>query len=314
MSAIFRNCFTGLLGKLSMFHINGFVFLCCIFVKLYLSLNGNYFGFILGFVLSGLLSYYVLDKFNYAENIIINFLKRALFIFTLIFCGLIVYFIFMYYFDLFAIIECSSMNDSDHIPSSSSTNSVATRDSSSASNSVNSKNIISVVESSCSESNKSKSYDFSINKEKLDSLIDGAVTAVGTIVNNVIPNLGAGAAAGAVGCAIVKATAKTPLGSRVLAIGAATGASALSVQTGLNVGNRLTRNLDLNELVKDSAHVTSDKDTIPSPTDSSFISSVLENSEIISPLEELLADQLTLNFLILILLFSFLYLLFSINV
>ena len=255
-----------------MLNITGFMFFSVIGLKLYLSLNGEYFGFILGFVISSLISYFVVDKFNYSDNIIINLLQRALFIFMFIFFGLIVYFVFMFYFDLFPVIECSSINESDHISSKSSANNISS--STSSSNSIKS-NIISAVE--CTESNKS-TYEIKIDKDKLDSLIDGAVYAVNTIVTNVIPNIGAGAAAGAVGSAIVKATVNTPLGSRILAIGSTTGITAVSVQSGLNIGSQLTRNLDLNNLVKDSPHVTSDKNTIPSPTDSNFIFSVLENT------------------------------------
>ena len=289
-----KNSFICLFCNISTLNITGFIFLFVIGLKLYLSLHGEYFGFILGFVISGLISYFILDKFNYSDNIIINLLQRALFIFLFIFLGLIVYFVLMFYFDLFPVIECSCINDSDLVSSSSSANNVFY--SSTASNSIKSKNIISAVEST--DSNKSSTFEFKIDKDKLDSIIEGAVSSVNTIVANVIPNIGAGAAAGAVGSAIVKATANTPLGSRILAIGSATGVTALSVQSGLNIGSGITRNLDLNELVKDSLHVTSGKDTIPSPIDSSFISSVLENSEIITPLEELLSNQLTLNILI----------------
>jgi hypothetical protein len=70
----------------------------------------------------------------------------------------------------------------------------------------------------------------------------------------------------------------------------------------------MTKNLDLNNLISNSPHVNSD--TIPCP-DSYFVPSVLETSEITSPLETLLANQLTLNILVWVLLFSFLYLLFS---
>jgi len=200
----------------------------------------------------------------------------------------------MFYFDLFPIIECSSINDTDPVSSSSSDNKVSS--SSNATDSINSKNIVSVVESK--DSNKGSSYEFKIDKEKLDSIIDGAVSSINTIVTTVIPNIGAGAAAGAVGSAMVKATANTPLGSRILAIGCATGVTALSVQSGLNIGSGITRNLDLSEIVKNSPHVTSGKDTLPSPTDTYFISSVLENSDVITPLEELLSTQLTLFVLI----------------
>lgn len=106
----------------------------------------------------------------------------------------------------------------------------------------------------------------------VDNVVKGAMSTVNTFVNTIIPNIGAGAAAGTVGAAVVKATTNAPLGGKLLAIGASTGVTALATQTGLNLEVTMTKNLDLNELVKNSPHVTSDR--IPSP-DPFFVPAVL---------------------------------------
>ena len=286
----------------------GFVFLFIIGFKLYLSLEGRYLGFMLGFVLSGLISFFVLDKFNYSDILIISLLQKALYLSIFIILGIFIYFSFAIFFDFLPIIECSSIEDSVKI---------ATRENVNNTNVI--KEVISVIESTVTDSNKS-TYEFKVDKEMVDNvarltqvcikqvMIKGAMSTVNTVVNTVIPNIGAGAAAGAVWAAVVKATANAPLGGKLLAIGASTGVSALATQTGLNIGVTMTKNLDLNDLVKNSPHVVSDR--IPSP-DPFFVPFVLESSDIESPLEVLLSSQLTLNILIWVLLFSFLYLLFS---
>jgi hypothetical protein len=289
--------------SLNLYNILGFVlgffFLFIIGFKLYLSLEGIYLGFILGFVLSGLISFFVLDKFNYSENLIIRLLQKAVYLSILIILGIFIYFIFAIFLDLIPTIDCSSIEDSVKISSTSSNN---------VNNASAIKEVISVIESTVTDPNKS-TYEFKVDKEAVDKVIKGTMSTVNTIVNTVLPNVGAGAAAGTVGAAVVKATANAPLGGKLLAIGASTGVTALATQTGLNIGAAMTKNLDLNYLVKNSPHVTS-SDRVPSP-DPFFVPSVLESSEIESPLEVLLSSQLTLNILIWVLLFSFLYLLFS---
>jgi hypothetical protein len=242
----------------------GFVFLFIIGFKLYLSLEGRYLGFMLGFVLSGLICFFVLDKFNYSEILIIRLLQKALYLSILIILGIFIYFIFACLFDLIPTIECSSIEDSVKISYSS----IENINKSSAI-----KEVISVIESTVTNPNKS-TYEFKIDKEMVDNVFKGAMSTVNTIVNTVIPNIGAGAAAGTVGAAVVKATANAPLGGKLLAIGASTGVTALATQTGLNIGVTRTKNLDLNDLVKNSTYVTSSSDRVPSP-DPFFVPSVL---------------------------------------
>jgi hypothetical protein len=218
----------------------------------------------------------------------------------LIILGIFIYFIFAIFFDLMPTIECSSIEDSVKIYSSSREN---------VTNPSAIKEVISVIESTVTDPNKS-TYEFKVDKGTVDKVVKGALSTVNTIVNTVIPNIAAVAAAGTVGAAVVKATANAPLGGKLLAIGVSTGVTALATQTGLNIGVTMTKILDLNDLVKNSPHVTSSSDRVPSP-DPFFVSSVLDSSEIESPLEVLLSSQLTLNILIWVLLFSFLYLLFS---
>lgn len=293
-----------LFNSLSLYNILGFMlgflFLFIIGFKLCLSLEGKYLGFMLGFVLSGLISFFILDKFNYSENLVIRLLQKALYLSILIILGIFIYFIVAIFLDLIPTIDCSSIEDSIKISSTSRDN---------VNNASAIKEVISVIESTVTDPNKS-TYDFKVDKEVVDKVVKGTMSTFNTIVNTVIPNVGAGAAAGTVGAAVVKATANAPLGGKLLAIGASTGVTALATQTGLNISVAMTKNLDLNYLVKNSPHVTSSSDRVPSP-DPFFVPSVLDSNEIESPLELLLSSQLTLNILIWVLLFSFLYLLFS---
>ena len=180
----------------------------------------------------------------------------------MIILGIFIYFIFAIFFDLLPIIECSSIEDSVKIASRENVNNTNVI-----------KEVISVIESTVTDSNKS-TYEFKVDKEMVDNVVKGAMSTVNTVVNTVIPNIGAGAAVGAVGAAVVKATANAPLGGKLLAIGASTGVTALATQTGLNIGVTMTKNLDLNDLVKNSPHVASASDRIPSP-DPLFVPAVL---------------------------------------
>lgn len=272
-----------LFHSLSFYKLLGILCLFFIGYTIYISLFDNYLYVLLSFVISGLISFYVLDKFNYSEFVIIRLLQRALYLSILTIFGLFIYFVVANFFGLIPIIECSNIDESIKASNTSIVN-----------NASNFKDVISVIESTSTIPNKS-TYEFKIDKEVVDNVIKNGISTVNTFVEKILPNIGAGAAAGTVGAAVVKATANAPLGGRILAIGASTGITAISTQTGLNIGLAMTRNLDLDNLVKDSPHVTIDR--IPSP-DPFFVPSILENTGIDSPLEVLINSQLTLNILI----------------
>jgi hypothetical protein len=160
--------------------------------------------------MSGLISFYILDKFNYSKNVFIGISQRALFLFIFLFIfilfGLIVFFAFAafaIYFDFIPIIEHNSMDDGMNITSSSSSSTSIIKD------------ILSVVEST--EANNS-TYEFKIDKEQLDKVVISCISTINTFVEQVLPNIAAAAAAGSVGSAVVKATANISLGVRMLAI------------------------------------------------------------------------------------------------
>lgn len=101
---------------------------------------------------------------------------------------------------------------------------------------------------------------------------------------------------------------------RLGAIGASTFVGAAGTQAGISAGKALVKNMDVNNMVKDSPHCQPNLDRAPSPDSNFVIQSPLEKWEFLidgkSPLEVLLASIFQLNISVSLLIFILLYLIF----
>jgi hypothetical protein len=122
--------------------------------------------------------------------------------------------------------------------------------------------------------------------------------------DKLVSNVGAATAAGTAASAVLKSN--LPPAQKLALAGASAAVVGASTKIGIAVGEAIVKNNSLNSSIDSK---TLNQET-PSP-DTSFISSVLEKSELISPLEELLRNQFILNILILFLIIIFLVLLFN---
>jgi len=153
-------------------------------------------------------------------------------------------------------------------------------------------------------------YRFEISKSLGDKIMSIGKDIILEGVNTIAPNFGVGAAASAAAVGVFKATSGVPLGQRMILLRATTTVIAIGSKVGLDLGTSISRNMDLTDAIKNSKHGNVDPDKIPSP-DGDEIRCPLEQGDMLSPLEEILRSQLTLNILILILVIIFLILIFN---
>lgn len=252
---------------------------------------------IISFLISFLLSSFVLNKFEFSNNIIIRYLQKFVFINICI----IAFFLFAGYFfpHLFTPVYCSSddgMSSELKKTSESSSNHTS-----------KGKDVVVVTESS--STNNKEYYEFKLRKDVVHKGISTVSEATKTAADSVIPNIGAGTAAGATAAAVVKATNGLPLGTRLLALGSSTFTVAAATKIGLGLGQHmvkesLKKDSDSNS---DSNNVTSN-DNSSTGSDSYSINSLNEMSEMNSPLQILLLYSLKLDLLMLVVFFTILYL------
>jgi len=145
---------------------------------------------------------------------------------------------------------------------------------------------------------------------KKDSInVDKGMDIINQTLNKnfdkLVSNIGAATAAGSAASTILK-TDLPPLQQISLA-GASAAIVGASTKIGISVGEAIVKNNILNS---GSDSKTPIENETPSPY-TSFVSSVLDKSEIITPLEELLISQFLLNILILFLVIIFMVLLFN---
>jgi hypothetical protein len=122
-------------------------------------------------------------------------------------------------------------------------------------------------------------------------------------------HVASGSAAGVLGAAAIKSTAGMTLGARVLTVGATTGVGALAAKLGVDAASVVSSHASSS--IKNSPHADTNIDRVPSPDQNFDISSMLESSEVTSPLFILIRIEFLLNLLSLILIISFLILIFN---
>lgn len=237
--------------------------------------NNEYTIMLFSCIISFLFTMFCLDKFSFSNN---NFLaiaqKFVLYMFIIILTASI-------YSYFLTPIYCSSNEDDLN----------------------NVKDLVKVT-----VTNKD-TYNFSVSKPVFDAVAQSATEISKTIITHVVPHVASGSAAGVLGAAAIKSTASMPLGARVLTVGATTGVGAFAAKLGVDAASVITNHASSS--IKKSTHADTNIDRVPSPDQNFDISSMLESSEVTSPLFILIRIEFLLNLLILILIISFLILIFN---
>lgn len=134
---------------------------------------------------------------------------------------------------------------------------------------------------------------FEVNKELADNVLevvkDGVIKAIDKGIEKVASTAAVGTAVGSVAAAVIKSNLPP-----VQKLGMLVGASAATA-AGTQLGLKIVEVAIKNKIENDNIINKSDPDRIPSP-DQTFISSLLDKSEITSPLEDLLNIQTSINF------------------
>jgi hypothetical protein len=310
------NDLKGYFNQLSIIHgsifiyVNMLLFLTLLLYNFLFSTN-NYAVFIIITLISFLIFTFGLDRFKFSKNSTIRILQQVLFIILLILILGVVY--------LKTPIYCSS-DDGDVVKSYlTQTDTHSTKGDTGfkdVSNNLDSKNTSQVQhesgkEESISVTKNSTSYTITVNKDVVEKGFEVIGEAMSKSIETIVPNSGAGAAAGAIGAGVFKATSSLPPLQRITAVGVTTLVGAASAKVGIDIGTSLVKHGA--RTVKNSAYADPDVERIPSPDGEFFINSLLESGESqdSSLLFILIRSEFLLNLFILILIISFLILIFN---
>jgi hypothetical protein len=239
----------------------------------------NFFKFILSFITSFVVFYFVFNKFKYSNNLFIRFIQKfVLYNICFIFAVSLASYID---FSLFNTIFCDPIegdinnnNDNNHANQ---------------------------------EENKNVQIKFEISMPK--DVFKTGLKVVGDVLSHHSVDYGASAAGGAAASAAAKAASGLPLTQRVLVAGGTAVAVSGGVIIGKKVGHAIANNTDIVEIVKNHPYSDPNVDRIPSPDSNFFINSPLENGDI--PLIELLESLILLNILEIILIAILILILFN---
>lgn len=296
------------------------IFLCFISYRFFLDLKeiSDYKSFLLSivpsFVISYLISSFVLNKFKYSEYLIIRLLQKFIFLILCIISG---YFFLYIFLDVNFNIFADSDNDSDsnldieedHSSPQSRKESPVVNENSN----IKGKDLLNIK---VEKDNNNEYYNARNEKNIMDNTIEKVGNLLINAAEKVAPNLRAGAfsAAGSATAAMIKATGSFPPFQRAGAIAGTAFITSATSKIGLGVGSSILKNSDILSSIEKSKHSDPDISRIPSPDmDNNLINSIIENGEIVksSPLEELFYYQFVLNVFILILIISLLIIIFN---
>ena len=265
----------------------------CIFIYKFikgLSFDIGLLSLIISFLISLGVSSFILDKFTYSEYKIIRFIQRFLIYniiyFIIIFGG----FYLLYLINVFPTVYCCP-GTGDTPPYNKPVD----------------REIASI--STTAEDDGREVYTLKADKKFVDNTMHNLGTAAKTGYDKVMPDLGVGAAAGSAASVTIKATTGMAPVPRVALVTATTVATAIGTKVGIGIGTAINQNMDIASTVKDSPHADPNPERVPSP-DTNIINSPLE-SDITSPLQDLLLYSFILDLLILILLIVLLLIIFN---
>jgi hypothetical protein len=252
---------------------------------------------IISFLISFVLTIFVLNKFEFSKNIYIGIIQRfIIYTFYFILASVLLFYILKIGLsNLISTIYCSD-------ESISSGGEVA-------------KDIVKVTSESIGNNpdNKDEYYNFKVKKSLLDEGLKNLGDASKFAFEKLAPNLGVGAATGTAAGAVIKYTAGMPPLQRLALIGSTAAVTATGTKVGLEFGTAVSKNLNLEEAIKNSPHADPDVTRIPSPSSLGdeldyFIRSP---ADITSPLQDILIYSLALDIIILILFIIILLIIFN---
>jgi uncharacterized membrane protein len=239
---------------------------------------------IIPFVISFTICDFILNKFKFSNKFYIRFPQKFI-IYSLIFIFVVIlYFSVLDLFNLLPTIYCSSGEEDNII-----------------------KDVIKVT-SETHDTNK-EYYTFKFSKKVVDNSVNTVVEASSMITEKIVPNIGVSAAAGAATAAIIKNTVGMPLAQRLIVIGSTAAVTAAGTRIGLGLGSVISKNININNAIKNTKHADPQPDRVPSP-DPDMILSPLEN-DMTSPLQDLMIYSLALDIFILILFIVILIIIFN---
>lgn len=296
-----------LLEKIKSLIINIFCIAFIIFLlyKFYieLTISGLYGcgALVMSFVVFFTISYFILSKFKYSNNIIISFLQRIILINVVVTIVSIIFGVVIY-----PEVNCLGDNEVDVDKTSDSNN--------------NSKETVKgdIKVKGVIEEGKKEIYDVHVKLDKntTDQIVK---TVVKEGAKTLVPAIGAGTAAGHAAAATIKATAGMPPLQRAAAVGGVSALTGAATVVGINTGISIVANSrkakEIKNNTRDVENVSEnnggqDIDRIPSP-DNTFINSPYEEN---IPLLVLLNTIYTYNQYEFLLLIILLFVLFNKNI
>jgi hypothetical protein len=291
---------------------NIIIFIYYILFKYLIDFDGY---FVYGAVISFLLYYFVVDKFNYSQNKYLAFLQKVIFKTTLLIIMAYILLIAGILFEMIPTIECSSGENDNFISKELISNQQATATGEVASSTASQRQDILNIQTESATSNatdatKEEQVIIKINKKALEKAADAAVGISKEFLDRALPQFAVASVASTTVATVFKATPNLPIVPRILATAAAAGTVSATTTLGINVAKSFAKNTGLSIQIENSKHSNPDPDVIPSPDDD-MIRCPLENGDLISPLEELLTAQLSLNVLSFFLIFIIIYIVLS---
>jgi hypothetical protein len=140
-----------------------------------------------------------------------------------------------------------------------------------------------------------------------------AIQGASEVAKTILPKIASGTAGAAAASAFIKSSGGMPLAPRIASTAVLAGKASLGTLVGIKAGSSIEE-MHINDAVlnsiKTSNHSNIDPNRVPSPNPDIGIPSVLENSEVLSPLQNLLYDLFTYGLIFLLLLFLISYIIF----
>ena len=259
-----------------------FLYACLLFLLFFF--NGNvFYSSIIIFMLSIIISYLVLNKFQFSEYLIIRYLQKTI----LFVISYVIFMVVLSYFDLGSVIHCAGTDN----------------------NTINSDNNNTINSDSNNNNNDNYKIDVSLSANMPKTPVDEAIKVLGNLAGKVAGDIGSSAAAGSATAAMIKVTQGMPAGQRLLIVEGTAAATKAGISLGGKGAEAISNNLNIESLIKKSEHANPDITRIPSPGPEFNINSSLEPGDQSIPLLDLLDVINSFNILELTIICLMLYIL-----
>ena len=279
-------------------NINNILLCIIFFIFLFLFFKFNILPKFVKTLISIAIFYFIFNNFKYSNKFYIRIIQKfILYCFCFIFSVFVILFI-----DIADTVYCDPTDNTNN----------------NSENADNANNNSEDTDNANNNNNDSKTENNEGDKPKKSSLEVICDTAV-KIYKEVELDASALAAGGALGSAYIKSVPSAGFGPKALGGAAVAALGTAGVKVGLQVGDAISKNLDLqemydqaNERLKDHPYSDPDPARVPSPDSSFTANSPLEEGSI--PLLELLESMLSLNILEIVLILVAMLVFFNKNI